>query len=72
MAKQEQDELLEGQEKQTFIKVTGQKFPFKAINIVKAEGWIEFDRVMTKGVEAGQIAGHLSFPMSQVESIETR
>ena len=56
-------------EKETFIKIEGQKFAYKAVNIVKADGWIEFDRVNTKTAE---VAGHLSFPMSKVESIETR
>ncbi len=56
-------------EKQTFVKVTGQKFAFKAINVIKQDGWIEFDRVNTK---TGEIAGRLQFPMTSVESIEVR
>lgn len=56
-------------EKETFIKIAGQKFAYKAINIVKDVGWIEFDRVNTK---TGEVAAHLQYPMSQVESIETR
>jgi len=59
-------------EKETFIKVKGQQFAFKAINIVKADGWIEFDRVMTKGENEGKIQGHLSFPLSSIDSIEVR
>lgn len=58
-----------GVEKQTFVKATGQKFAFKATNIVKENGWIEFDRVNTK---TGEIVGRLQFPMSSIESIETR
>lgn len=60
---------MQNEEKETFVKVSGQKFAYKAINIVKENGWIEFDRVNTK---TGEIAAHLSFPMTSVESIETR
>lgn len=56
-------------EKETFVKVTGQKFAFKAINVIKGNGWIEFDRVNTK---TSEVAGHLQFPLTSVESIETR
>lgn len=56
-------------EKETFIKIEGQKYAYKGINIVKENGWIAFDRVNTK---TGEIAGHLEFPMAKVESIEVR
>lgn len=56
-------------EKETFIKITGNKFSFKAINVVKENGWIMFDRVNTK---TGEVSGRLEFPMSMVEGIETR
>lgn len=55
--------------KQTFIKVEGQKFAYQAINIVKQDGWIEFDRMNTK---TNQLQGHFQFPLSKIESIETR
>lgn len=58
-----------GTEKATFVKIEGQKFPYQAINVVKQDGWIEFDRVNSK---TGQVVGHLSFPMSQCIGIETR
>lgn len=56
-------------EKETYVKIQGQKYAYKAININKSNGWIEFDRVNTKTQE---VAGHLEFPLTNVESIETR
>lgn len=55
-------------EKDTFVKIEGQKFAYKAQNITRADGWIAFDRVNTK---TGEIS-HLEFPLNKVESIEVR
>lgn len=60
---------LSGVEKDTYIKITGQKYAYKAMNVVKGDGWISFDRFNTK---SGRIEGHMEFPMTSVESIETR
>jgi len=53
----------------TFIKVKGQEFAFGAVNVVKQDGWIEFDRINTK---TGQVVGHYSVPLTNVDSIEER
>lgn len=57
------------EEKETFIKIEGEKFAYSAINVVKSDGWIEFDRVNTK---SGAVVGHLQFPLTKIVSIETR
>lgn len=56
-------------ETETYVKVIGQEYAYKAINIVRQDGWIAFDRVNTK---TGLVAAHLEFPMSKIESIEKR
>lgn len=58
-----------GREKKTFIKVEGQKFAYMVINVVKKDGWIEFDRINTHTLE---VSGHFNIPMSQIVSIEER
>ena len=59
---------MEKLEKGTFIKITGQKFSYKAENVRKADGWIYFDRINTKTGEITQ----MEFPLTSVEGIETR
>lgn len=56
-------------EKQTFVKIKGQKFAYCALNMVKADGWIAFDRYNTK---TAKNEGHMEFPLESVEMIETR